>query len=151
MSFMEPFSQQEAETCFQKVIAGLAARDRILLGAFGSGDDAGDLWGTVQILTVMPPNQSHRTDIAKLLVHRAARGQGIGEALMRAAEDHARQPGNPCWSWTPLLAGLPNVSTKNLAGAKPASFQTMRTIPTARGATLPSSGNHCSQPRTLAK
>lgn len=93
MSFMEPFSQQEAETCFQKVIAGLAARDRILLGAFGSGDDAGDLWGTVQILTVMPPNQSHRADIAKLLVHRAARGQGIGEALMRAAEDHARAAG----------------------------------------------------------
>jgi GNAT superfamily N-acetyltransferase len=38
----------------------------------------------------MPPNQPHRAEIAKLLVHRSARGRGIGAALMQAAEDHAR-------------------------------------------------------------
>jgi GNAT superfamily N-acetyltransferase len=51
-------------------------------------DDA--LVGTVQLLTRMPPNQPHLAEIAKLLVARSHRGQGIASALMTAAEEHAR-------------------------------------------------------------
>jgi len=47
----------------------------------------------VQILLCQPENQPHRADIAKMLVHRRARRQGIGALLMRAAEDAARAAG----------------------------------------------------------
>jgi ribosomal protein S18 acetylase RimI-like enzyme len=39
------------------------------------------------------PNSPHRAEIGKVIVHRAARRQGLGRALMRAAEDHARAEG----------------------------------------------------------
>ena len=40
-----------------------------------------------------PENQPHRADIAKMLVHRRARRRGVGAALMRAAEQVARESG----------------------------------------------------------
>ena len=49
--------------------------------------------GTVQLILDLPENQPHRADLAKMLVHRRARRQGLGEALMRAAEDMARECG----------------------------------------------------------
>ena len=39
------------------------------------------------------PNQPHRADVAKLQVHRRARGQGLGRALMEAIENRARTAG----------------------------------------------------------
>ena len=49
--------------------------------------------GTVQLVMCMPPNQPHRADVAKLLVQRTARGQGIGRLLMEHAEEVARLAG----------------------------------------------------------
>ena len=49
--------------------------------------------GTVQVILAQPENQPHRGDVAKMLVHRRVRRQGLGEALMRAAESAARQAG----------------------------------------------------------
>ena len=40
-----------------------------------------------------PPNQRHRADIKKMLVHRAVRGRGIGAALMARTEQEARSRG----------------------------------------------------------
>ena len=45
------------------------------------------------MITALPPNQPHRADVAKLLVHRSARGRGVGEALMNAVDDEARREG----------------------------------------------------------
>jgi GNAT superfamily N-acetyltransferase len=89
VSFMAPFSKAEAATFYRKVIAGLEAGDRLLLAAF----DGERLLGSVQVLTAMPPNQTHRAEIAKLLVHRSARGRGVGAALMAEAEQRARMLG----------------------------------------------------------
>ena len=89
VSFMPPFGQAQAEEFFRKVIRGVEAGERILLGAFVNSN----LCGTVQVVPATPPNQPHRADIAKLLVHRSARGQGIGEALMREAESQAKEAG----------------------------------------------------------
>ncbi|HKW12551.1 MAG TPA: GNAT family N-acetyltransferase [Gemmatimonadaceae bacterium] len=47
--------------------------------------------GTVQLQPAWPPNQPHRADVAKLMVHRRARGRGIARALMHALERHARE------------------------------------------------------------
>ena len=55
-------------------------------------DDAG-ICGTVQLLLGLPENQPHRADVAKMLVLQRARRRGVGEALMRAVEDVARDRG----------------------------------------------------------
>ena len=47
--------------------------------------------GTVQLDLATPPNQPHRAEVKKLLVHPWARRRGIGKSLMTALEDHARQ------------------------------------------------------------
>ena len=49
--------------------------------------------GTVQLVLDQPENQPHRADLSKMLVHRRARRQGLGAALMRAAEATARECG----------------------------------------------------------
>ena len=53
-------------------------------------DEAGIL-GVVQVIPAWPPNQPHRADISKMLVHRRSRRQGAAEALLSAAEDAARE------------------------------------------------------------
>jgi GNAT superfamily N-acetyltransferase len=47
----------------------------------------------VQLVLDQPENQPHRADLSKMLVHRRARRQGLGAALMRAAEATARECG----------------------------------------------------------
>jgi GNAT superfamily N-acetyltransferase len=51
----------------------------------------GTIVGTVQLGLDTPPNQPHRADIKKMLVHRSARGRGIGAALMVEVEQEARR------------------------------------------------------------
>jgi GNAT superfamily N-acetyltransferase len=89
VSFMASLSKAEAEAFFEKVAEGVQRGERILLAAFVDGD----LLGTVQIITATPPNQPHRADIAKLLVHRSARGQGIAKRLMEEVEEASRSAG----------------------------------------------------------
>ena len=89
VSFMPPFGQADGEAFFSKVAAGVEVGERILLAAF----DGGELVGTVQILTALPPNQPHRADVAKLLVTRSARGKGVAQRLMEAVEREALAAG----------------------------------------------------------
>ena len=49
--------------------------------------------GTVQLIPAPMPNQRHRADIAKLLIHRRARRQGLGRMLMQEIEHRARSAG----------------------------------------------------------
>ena len=49
--------------------------------------------GTVQLRPASMPNQRHRADVAKLLVHRRARRQGLGAMLMEEIELRARSAG----------------------------------------------------------
>ena len=51
------------------------------------------LVGSVQLNCDMPPNQMHRADVMKLLVHPDYRRRGIARRLMAALEDHARAVG----------------------------------------------------------
>jgi GNAT superfamily N-acetyltransferase len=89
VSFMWPFSQNDAELFFNKVMDGLEREERFLFAAY----DGATLIGAVQIVTATPPNQPHRAEFAKLLVHRSARGKGVGAALMHAAEEYAKALG----------------------------------------------------------
>jgi GNAT superfamily N-acetyltransferase len=89
VSYMAPFSEADARTVFEDMAAEVDAGRRLLLAAF----DDGELVGTVQVILAVPPNQPHRGEIAKLLVHRGARGRGIAELLMQHAEAEARSEG----------------------------------------------------------
>lgn len=88
-SFMHPLAPAKAQAFWRRVAAGVAAGERALLVA---EDDTG-IVGTVQLVMAQPENQPHRADLVKMLVHRRARRQGLGAALMRAAEQLARDCG----------------------------------------------------------
>jgi GNAT superfamily N-acetyltransferase len=89
VSFMHPLSHERAVAFWRGVAQGVATGERALL----IGEDADGVCGTVQLVLEQPENQPHRADLAKMLVHRRARRQGIGGALMRAAEVTARECG----------------------------------------------------------
>jgi ribosomal protein S18 acetylase RimI-like enzyme len=90
VGFMQPLARDKALAFWAGVLAGARRGERVLLVA---EDAAGRVVGTVQVVLGLPENQPHRGDITKLLVHRMARGRGVGEALMHAAERAARQAG----------------------------------------------------------
>jgi GNAT superfamily N-acetyltransferase len=90
VSFMAPLSRDKAQAFWRNVLDSAARGERILLVA---RDAQARISGTVQVILAQPENQPHRADVAKMLVHRRARRQGAGEALMRAAEQQARQAG----------------------------------------------------------
>ena len=90
VSFMHPLSLERALGFWRDVAVGAARGERALLVA---QDEAGAIVGTVQLVFAQPENQPHRADIAKMLVHRRARRQGLAAALMRAAEQLAAQQG----------------------------------------------------------
>jgi ribosomal protein S18 acetylase RimI-like enzyme len=89
VSFMHPLTRDRAVAFWRRVAQGVASGERALLVA----EDAQGVCGTVQLLLEQPENQPHRADLAKMLVHRRVRRQGLGEALMRAAEEVARECG----------------------------------------------------------
>src|SRR5712671_557648 len=89
VSFMHPLTRVRAVAFWRRVAQGVGAGERALLVA----EDAGGLVGTVQLILDQPENQPHRADLSKMLVHRRARRQGLGEGLLRAAEDVARDCG----------------------------------------------------------
>jgi len=91
VSFMAPLSLDQARAWWSGIAAEVARGDRILLVA---RDGAGCV-GTVQLVVAQPPNQPHRADLAKMLVHGRARRQGVGAALLQAAEAQALQAGRP--------------------------------------------------------
>ena len=70
-------------------------------GEAGAGDgrailvaeDADGIFGVVQLIPAWQPNQPHRADIAKMLVHRRARRLGAARALMVRVEEEARAMG----------------------------------------------------------
>jgi GNAT superfamily N-acetyltransferase len=80
--FMHPLEPDKAEAFWRDVAADVLSGRRALLVA----EDATGIVGTVQLLLAQPENQPHRADLAKMLVHRRARRQGLGAALMAAAE-----------------------------------------------------------------
>jgi GNAT superfamily N-acetyltransferase len=89
VSYMWPFTHDDARAAFEGFAADAARGNRIILAAF----DDDTVVGTVQVLLALPPNQPHRGEIAKLLVHRDARRRGVAQLLMEGAEAEARAEG----------------------------------------------------------
>lgn len=90
VSFMLPISRRTALEFWEHVADSVVRHERILLVA---QDADGRVVGTVQLITALPENQPHRADVAKMLVHRDARRQGIAARLMAAVDHAAREAG----------------------------------------------------------
>jgi GNAT superfamily N-acetyltransferase len=90
VSFVVPFAHEEARAFWiERVLPGVRAGTRsVLVARVGAR-----IVGTVQIDLNVPPNQRHRTEVLKLLVHPEARRRGIARALMIALESTARSFG----------------------------------------------------------
>lgn len=86
VSFMLPFSRARAQAFWKDVADSVARHERIVLGAF---TPQRRIVGTVQLVIDQPENQPHRADVAKLLVHHDARGQGVARTLMKHLESLA--------------------------------------------------------------
>ncbi len=89
VSYLPPLARDTA-TAFWTRSASSAAMDRRVILA---GWVDGVLAGTVTLDLDMPPNQPHRADVAKLLVHPDARRRGLARLLMDRLEDEARAAG----------------------------------------------------------
>jgi GNAT superfamily N-acetyltransferase len=90
VSFMRPMTLAKAADFWRGVAASMARGERALIVA---EDSEGRILGTAQALWAEAENQPHRADIAKMLVHSNARRLGVGAAVLRAAENAARESG----------------------------------------------------------
>ncbi len=89
MGYMLPFPPEDAEIYWCGVAEAVGRGDIVLLAL----EEAGHVVGSVQIGVAMPPNQPHRADIKKLMVHPHQRGRGLSRHLMDAAEREAAARG----------------------------------------------------------
>ena len=86
VNFVWPMTRAKAEAWWDGALASHARGERLIFAA--EADDRID--GTVQLIPAPQENQAFRADLAKMLVHRRARGSGLGTALLQAAEAEAR-------------------------------------------------------------
>ena len=89
VGFVLPFSHGEASAWWRGLSEEVAAGHAVVFVVRVNGRAV----GTAQLRLAQYPNQRHRADVAKVLVHRDARRHGIGRALMSAIEDAARRRG----------------------------------------------------------
>jgi GNAT superfamily N-acetyltransferase len=90
VSFMHPMTVTKASEFWREVAASMVRGERALLVA---EDEHHAIIGTAQVVWASPENQPHRADVAKMLVHRRARRLGVGAAVLKAAEQAARDAG----------------------------------------------------------
>lgn len=87
IGFILPFSRQDSAQFWRGNVLPTVARGvRQLLVA----ELDGTLAGAVQLDWDTPPNQAHRAEVRKLLVHPMYRRRGMARQLMQAVETQAR-------------------------------------------------------------
>jgi GNAT superfamily N-acetyltransferase len=88
VSFLPPYDTTRAEAWWRRTLAESPARAIFLVAR----DQIG-IAGTVQVQPAWAPNQPHRGDIVKLLVHSRVQRSGLGTRLMEGIEAEARSAG----------------------------------------------------------
>jgi ribosomal protein S18 acetylase RimI-like enzyme len=86
VSFILPFTLEDARAFWRKVADQHAAQ--VLVARLDSR-----VAGIVILDLDTPPNQAHRAEVKKLLVHPGYRRRGIGRSLMTAVEAAAHRAG----------------------------------------------------------
>ena len=90
LGFLSVITREEVADYWRKIFTDLAGGGRLVLAAF---DGVGRLTGAAQLALELRPNGRHRAEVQKVLVFHAARGRGIGAALMTRVEAEARVHG----------------------------------------------------------
>ncbi|MFF9341272.1 MULTISPECIES: GNAT family N-acetyltransferase [unclassified Streptomyces] len=85
VGFLAPLDPAEAAAWWEGT-----AGTRDVWAAFGPD---GAVTGAVTLLRTATANGRHRGEVARLLVHRSARGRALGRRLLAAAEAHAAATG----------------------------------------------------------
>lgn len=88
VSFLAPLTVDGARDWWRRTIETMHARAILLVAREARG-----IVGSVQLHPAWAPNQPHRAEVVKLLVHRRARRGGLGAHLMREIERAARSSG----------------------------------------------------------
>jgi GNAT superfamily N-acetyltransferase len=89
LGFLPPLSAHMAQSYWERVMMDMAQGTLFLLGVTHNAQVA----GTVQLALATQPNALHRAEVQKLMVHTRYRQQGLGRALLTAADDVARSIG----------------------------------------------------------
>ena len=89
VSFMKPLLPDVAQDFWRGHISGIAAHVTFPTVAEIDGAVA----GIVLLMRAWAPNQPHRSDVAKLLVHRDFSRRGVATALMQSLEVKAKNLG----------------------------------------------------------
>nr|WP_206328069.1 GNAT family N-acetyltransferase [Streptomyces sp. S3(2020)] len=89
IGFLGPLDHTEATAWWKERAAGVAA------GSFAiwAAHDGARVVGTVGLAFPDKPNSRHRAELVKLMVHRDARGRGLGRRLLTTAEEAAAAAG----------------------------------------------------------
>lgn len=88
VSFLDSLTPNDAEAWWRKTLATAHPAAAVLIAR-----DARGIAGSVQLHPAWAPNQPHRAEISKLLVHTRCRRLGLGDRLMHAAEQAALAAG----------------------------------------------------------
>lgn len=87
VGFLDTVTHEEAAAWWRGALQDTGARTWV------ARRPDGRVVGVVRLVLVAFPNGRHRAEVAKLLVHREARGRGVAAALLAALEDEARRLG----------------------------------------------------------
>lgn len=90
VGFVLPYSVADAQSYWRDRVLPALRDGGLTLLAVRCGDA---IAGTVQLDCATMPNQTHRADVCKLLVHPDHRRQGLARALMTEVERLAREAG----------------------------------------------------------
>ncbi|HEY1396259.1 GNAT family N-acetyltransferase [Roseateles sp.] len=88
LGFLEDVDEGQMREYWEGVFEQLGPRHRLWVAREGDR-----MLGTVQLSLCGKPNQRHRGDVMKLMVHRDARRRGVAVQLMAVLERTAREAG----------------------------------------------------------
>ncbi|MFF4055820.1 GNAT family N-acetyltransferase [Streptomyces sp. NPDC001668] len=89
IGFLAPMDRTAAVAWWRERGRAVAAGHLAVWAAY----DGHRVVGTVSLAFPDKPNSRHRAELVKLMVHRDARGQGLGRRLLDTAEETARSAG----------------------------------------------------------
>ncbi|WP_086564025.1 GNAT family N-acetyltransferase [Streptomyces africanus] len=89
VGFLAPLDRAEALAWWEERAGDVAAGRLAVWAAY----DGGRVRGTVSLAFPRKPNSRHRAELVKLMVHRDARGRGLGRGLLTTAEGAAAEAG----------------------------------------------------------
>jgi GNAT superfamily N-acetyltransferase len=85
VGFLAPLDRTTASAWWKERAAAVGAARLAVWAAHQDGRTV----GTVSLAFADKPNSGHRAELVKLMVHRDARGQGLGRRLLTIAEEAA--------------------------------------------------------------